>query len=294
MEIAFALITAIAYAFDFYLAKKGLSETPHPIVATFITMTVNFFFFIILSLIYVPRNLLKLDLVYLFIVAGLLAPGCARALLYKSLKYLGMAVTSPIVNAEAIYPAILGFLFLNEPVDFATLTGISSVVAGLALLGYETGRNARMNLSKEIHYRYLFYPILSSLFYGSSIFIRKLGLNLVSSPILGATFTSGTSWLIFAALLARGGNGAKLLQIKKRSLLYFVMGGCVTCVGWFCLFQALSIGRVSIVTPVATSYSVIILILNFALLRNLERVTPKMVMATILVVGGIALLSLVK
>ena len=85
MEIIFALMTAISFGIDYYLIRKGLIETPYPIVAAFITLTINFFFFLVLSFIFIPISLLKLKWVSFFIIAGLLAPGCARALVLLSL-----------------------------------------------------------------------------------------------------------------------------------------------------------------------------------------------------------------
>lgn len=46
MAVILALVTAIALGFDFYFIKKGLIETPYPLIATFITLTINFSFLV--------------------------------------------------------------------------------------------------------------------------------------------------------------------------------------------------------------------------------------------------------
>ncbi len=46
MEIVFALITTITYGLDTYFVRKGLLETPFPLVAAFITLTINLSIFI--------------------------------------------------------------------------------------------------------------------------------------------------------------------------------------------------------------------------------------------------------
>jgi len=63
---------------------------------------------------------------------------------------------------------------------------------------------------------------------------------------------------------------------------------------WLALFQALSIGRVSIVSPIAGCSSLITLLLSMALLRDTERITVKIVFATFLIVGGVVTLSLAR
>ena len=294
MDIVFALITCFTYAIDVYWVRQGLAKTPDPLFATVITLTVNFFFFIILSLIFIPIDYLRFDWIYIFVIAGILAPGAARVLSYKGIETLGLSINTPIVNAESIFAVIMAIIFLGEPINLPIVIGILSVVMGLVLLGHETGRWRERTPQKKIHYRYLFFPILASIFYGVSVFFRKLGLNTISSPILGATFTSGTSWAIFTiALLARP-NVKGLLQVNRQSLRYFIMGGVATCIGWFALFSALSLGRVTIVGPIATSYSLVTLLISYILLRRAELITLKIVIATVLVVGGVVMLSLAK
>ena len=294
MAILFALMTALAFGTDNYLIRRGLIDSPYPLVAAFITLTINFSFFVVLSFLFVPFEFFRMDWVYLFLIAGILAPGCARALSYKGLETLGMSINTPIINAESLFSVVLALVFLNEPIRFSMVAGILCVVFGLVFLSYETGQYQKKGLSKEFHYRYLFYPITASAFYGVYIFLRKLGLNRLDSPILGATFTSGMSWCLLALFLSTSGNTERLFQVKKKSFIYFFMGGVVTCVAWLSFFHALSIGKVVIVTPIASTYSLFTLCLSYLLLRHVERISLKIGVATILIVGGVILLSLSK
>ena len=294
MAVLLALVTCFAYAIDTYLIRQGLARTPQPMVATVVTLSVNFAFFVVLFLLFVPAHYVRLEKVYPFIIAGVLAPGAARAFSYRGIEKLGLSINTPIVNSEILIAVAMAILFLNEPMTLPVVAGSVSVVAGLVLIGYETGRRRESGAARRIEYRYLVFPILASLFYATSVFFRKLGLNAVSSPILGAAFTSGTSWCIFMLALLKGGNRKALFEVKKQSLVYFLLGGVTTCIGWFALFTALSIGKVSIVTPIATSYSLVTLLLSYVFLRRVELVTAKIVVATVLVVGGVVVLSVLK
>jgi uncharacterized membrane protein len=294
MDIVFALITSIFYGLDIYFVRKGLLETPFPVVAAFITLTINLSIFIVLFFIFVPIDLLKLKFIYVFIAAGILAPGCARAFSYKGLETLGMSISTPIVNAESLFSVFMALMFLKEPMNLVIGAGILSVIIGIVLLSYETGQKNRKDITKKIHYRYLFYPITASIFYGVSVFLRKLGLNIVSSPILGATITLGTSWCMITIFLFTSGSAKRLFQVKKQSFIYFVMGGIATCIGWLALFHALNIGKVIIVSTIATSYSLVTLLLSYLFLRKVERLSLKIVFATILIVGGVILLSVIR
>ena len=294
MAILFALITNLAYGLDFYFVRRGLMKSPEPMAAAFITLTVNIRFFVLLSILFEPLSQLTWSLVYIFIIAGLLAPGAARLLSYRGLETLGMSISVPIVNAESIFSVILAMIFLNEPMNLMIGIGVLSIIVGLVLLGLESGRGKESIVGKRIRYRYLLYPLIASVFYGVSVFVRKLGLNVLGSPILGATFTSGTSWLILTASLVAGGHVNQLSKVTRQSFIYFLLGGGATCVAWYSLFNALHIGKVSIVTPIATSYSLVTLFFSYVLLRKVERINRRIVAATVLVVGGIILLSLAK
>ena len=294
MAVVFALITLFCYGTDYLFIRKGLVKSPYPMLASFITLSVNVSFFLAYVLLFEPISLVTLDLVYFFIIAGIMAPGLARVFSYKGLQTVGMSIAAPIVNAETLFAFVLAVVFLGEPVTFVILTGVLSVVAGLVILGYETGRKNSAASSKKIRYRYLAYPFLASFCYGTSIFLRKLGLNTLGSPIIGAFFTSATSWLIILVTVSASGNLRRLREVKRGSLACFLAGGCLTCIGWYALFHALHIGRVSIVTPIATSYSLITLLFGYLFLRDVERITKSIVISTVLVVGGIVLLCLGK
>jgi bacterial/archaeal transporter family protein len=175
MAILFALITNLAYGLDFYFVRRGLMKSPETMAAAFITLTVNICFFVLLSVLFEPLSQLTWSLVYLFIIAGLLAPGAARLLSYRGLETLGLSISVPIVNAEFIFSVILAMVFLNEPITLVIGAGVLSIIAGLVLLGLESGRGKETTARKRIRYRHLLYPLMASVFYGLSVFVRKLG-----------------------------------------------------------------------------------------------------------------------
>ncbi len=290
MEVFFALITAVAFGFDYYFIRKGLLTDPYPLLAAFVTLTVNFSFFLILFYFYVPSELLKWRLIYPFVVAGVLAPGCARIFSYKGLEHLGMSIATPIINAETLFSVLMAIVFLKEKINIFIVLGIITVIAGLAMLSYETGRENGRKITGKLNYLYIFYPLTAALFYGVSVFLRKFGLVATGSPVLGATVTAGTSWCILTLLMMKRGRVRALINIGKNGLTYFIMGGTMTCVAWLSYFSALNIGRVALVAPIANSYSLVTMFLSYVCLRNVERITITTVVATGFVVGGIVLL----
>ncbi len=292
MEVLFALITAFAFGFDYYFIRRGLLTDPYPLVAAFLTLTVNVFFFLSLFYFFVPAELLKWPLIYPFVLAGILAPGCARIFSYKGLEQLGMAIATPIINSETLFSVTMAIIFLHETINISIVCGIVSVITGLVLLNYEMGQRQGKQPSGTVNYLFIFYPVTAAFFYGVSVFFRKFGLIATGSPIMGAAITSGTSWIILVVLMMTGRQMRNLTRIGRNGLLYFTLGGVMTCVAWLSLFSALNIGKVALVSPIANSYSLATLFISYLFLKDVERITWKTIVATCLVVGGIFLLIL--
>jgi len=74
MEVFFACITAVAYGGDYYFIRKGLLTDPYPLPATFVTLTPNFSFFLLMFFCFVPPELLQWRLISP--VATMVATGC--------------------------------------------------------------------------------------------------------------------------------------------------------------------------------------------------------------------------
>ena len=294
MAILLALITSIGHALDSFFVRKGLIETPSPMAAAFITLSTNFAFFAVLSLFLLPGHLLKFEYVYVFMIAGLLAPALGRALHYTGLHRLGMSISSPVVNTDSLFATAMALIFLKEPLSLLLALGISGVVVGVLLLGYESGQERDIDIRRGFKYRYILFPLAAAMCFGLSIFLRKLGLRMVNSPILGAVVTSATSWCVFTLYMVTSGNLGGMGLLRRRSLIYFLIAGGMNCVTWLAYFHALNMGRVSVVSPVAGCYSIFTLLLSGTLLREAERINMRIILATLLVAGGVITLSLAK
>ena len=57
------------------------------------------------------------------------------------------------------------------------------------------------------------------------------------------------------------------------------------------MFEALKRGTVSVVAPIIASQPLVVVILSWALLHDIERVTRRMVAGAMLVVAGVTLIA---
>ena len=72
---------------------------------------------------------------------------------------------------------------------------------------------------------------------------------------------------------------------------WFVVAGFSFTVGLLAMFEALKRGTVSVVAPIIASQPLVVVILSWALLHDIERVTRRMVAGAMLVVAGVTLIA---
>jgi uncharacterized membrane protein len=78
-----------------------------------------------------------------------------------------------------------------------------------------------------------------------------------------------------------------------KSLWYFVAAGLGENVGVLFVLFALSLGQVSIVTPLNGTAPLFVLVLAFFFLKDVERLTGRLVLGTVCIVLGVFLLTAV-
>jgi uncharacterized membrane protein len=137
--------------------------------------------------------------------------------------------------------------------------------------------------------RHLAYPFLSAFCFGLVAVIRKLGLS-QAGPLFDSAINSTSAMLASTAfVLASGKRGA--LVCERRSLLYFIGGGIAENTGVFLVLVALGHGEVSVVTPLAGTAPLFVLVLTGVFLRGVQHLSWRIIAGAILIVCGVFLLK---
>jgi uncharacterized membrane protein len=71
----------------------------------------------------------------------------------------------------------------------------------------------------------------------------------------------------------------------------FLLSGLVYGISYACLYTAFDRGRVTVVAPLVATESLFAVLISILLLRATERIGPRLLLATALIVGGGALIS---
>ncbi|MFC2038427.1 EamA family transporter [Chloroflexota bacterium] len=136
------------------------------------------------------------------------------------------------------------------------------------------------------------FGIGAGLSYGVSSVLIKFGVGGLATPLVGAS----VSLLVgMVGLSFMGIRGIRTdIVDKKRGLAYLALAGVAAAGGITCMFFALSMAPVVVVTPLQSTNPLFALLLSWIFLGRLEKITPKLVIGSVLVVAGVILITLTR
>jgi DME family drug/metabolite transporter len=285
MAIALALLSSLLISFTTIVMKKGIART-NPTSAMLVVTVVGSLIFLAVSVPVFKFDYLKSKAFLLFILAGVFSPALVRWLYFISLDRLGPSVSSSIISTGPAFTAVIAIVFLKEKLTVSISLGIVLIIAGIIIMerSINTGHNFRVQRKKD-----LLFPLLSAIFLGLAIVFRKMGLNLLDEPIFGLTVGFLTSLVFYAMLCLMFKSMRNSISLNRNDLLFLCAAGVFLTAGWLTLFYALSLGDAIIVAPLSNLHPVIVVGLSYLFLKDIEKITSKMIVGIILVLIGVVL-----
>ena len=283
----FALVNAFLFSLHNILTKKGLRFS-NPATAVVTSLGINMVFLWSVSLLFVPLDSLTDSAILIFAVVGLFQPGLTRLLTYKGIETLGVAITDPIRASTPLFSALFAILFLGEamtvPIFFATIV----IIAGITLLSHRGGS------LQKIRFLYILYPLSASLLAGVSQVLRKFGLAAIPHPFLAAAVTATSSFAVSLLIVLISEKRRATFLLNKECLPFYLAAGVAVSLGMVSIYYALDLGKVTVVIPIASTGPLFSLTLSALFLRDVEKVTPKIVIGACLIISGVLLITLWK
>jgi len=285
MAIALALLSSLLMSFTTIIMKKGIERT-NPTSAMLVVTVVGSLIFLAISLPVVKFDYLRSKAFLLFILAGIFAPALVRWFYFISLDRLGASVSASIASTGPAFTAILAIIFLKEKLTVSISLGIVLIITGIIILqrNIDTGGDFSVQRKKD-----LIFPLLSAIFLGLALVFRKMGLNILDVPLFGVTVGFLTSLVFYSIMFLMSKSMRNSISMNRNDLLFLCAAGVSLTTGWLTLFYALSLGNVIIVAPLANLQPVMVVGLSYLFLKDIERITPKMIAGIILVLIGVVL-----
>lgn len=135
------------------------------------------------------------------------------------------------------------------------------------------------------------FGIGSALAYGtSSVFIRR-GVTNLAPPLVGAAIALLAATLGLAIFSLRDLSGTSLRQ-NRQAVGLLLISGVANSLGIIASFFALSLAPVVTIGPLQSINPLFTLLFSHLFLSHLEKITPKLVVGSLLVVVGVILITL--
>jgi uncharacterized membrane protein len=287
--ILLSLLSAFFFACHSVSVKGGMNDS-NPMSATLISSLINAIFLWVVTILFVPFNILVSRGSIYLVVAGLLAPSLARLFLYTGIEKVGVSRASPIKETAQFVTAFAAILVLGEHITAAI--GIATVltVFGVVLLSSSSDNGKTTPNQLQWKRKDLLFPFGAALLYGLSRVFRKLGMITITSSWGGATLIATISLLFFFILIPFIKKKQRL-KINKRSFLFFASGGMLAGLGQVCVLAALKSGDVVVVSPLISTTPLFALSLTYVFLKKFERITLQVVLGAIIIVTAVIILS---
>ena len=276
------MIPAFFFALSSILTRKGLdSSTPQ--TGSFVVLQTQFILFVF-SLFFVDFSQFSFTYSLLFFIfAGLSSPALSLLFLFLSIDRIGVARTNAISNTHAIFGVLSAFFILGERPFIHVWIGIILVVMGIVFIS--GGGKKSMGRSK-----FLILPLISAMCFGLAHALRKTGIEPHTS-LLFAGFTQGLSASIFGPIFLKMSNKWEPFVFNFKSNRNFVFSGIAMASAQFSLLFALSRSEVYRVSPLVATVPLFTLFLAPFILGNKEKITLRVIIASIIIVVGVVLVT---
>lgn len=274
----FALAAAVSFAGAGILLRRALQWVEPPTAAVLsVSFTATFVWIVTAST--VPLGRVWTPEIALFLAAGLFAPGLARLVYYTGLARVGVARSTALISTSPLFAVLLAILALGERPAVSVLIGVAFVVAGGALLAYR-GRDDRTWRRRD-----LVLPLAAALGFALRDIISRHGLIAYPEPMVaaaGATLASvALMWLLVLA------GVMKIRMAPLPGLGFLALSSVCESLAYLTMWRAMASAPVSIVSPLVHSQPLFTILLAMVFLRDVERMTWRVVVASLLVVAGV-------
>ena len=298
MTPAHAILVAIMSALSFAVAEitvRNALRYGAPIITCILTLVVQCIILTVFILITGQFSEINAEGVRWFLLAGVLNPFLFISFYFLGIQRIGVTRAAPIKGSAPIFSLIFAVGILGERLAAVQYLGIALVVGGVLTISIE-GWSSRRVAAGEADGRqpaqidYLF-PLLAGVAAGGASILFKIGIQKMPSPLVGAWVGNLVGLLLFpfVALLF---PKEQRYRISRPAFPWLLVTGAFVVGAMYTLILALSLGQVAIIFTLAQTSPLFVLALSVLFFRQLERVTPRIVLGAVLTVVGGALVSL--
>lgn len=224
------------------------------------------------------------DAVLLFAVVGIFFPAMITLLTFEANRLMGPYVSGALGNLAPVFAVAAGLIVLGEALDGMQWLAVVAIIGGV------TSMSLRRNWDGGSWRRWVIaLPLGAALCRGLAPPALKIGLGWWPNPFVAVLICYAVSASVAIAVGLWRTRGTERV-VTRRGILAFA--GVGLCNGFAVLFwvQSLTLGPVSLISPVVACYPVFTLVFGAILLRR-TRIDRNQALGVGLTVVGVVLLT---
>ncbi len=219
---------------------------------------------------------------WIFVLNGLMHPLLSMYLSLEATARTGPTVAATFSSTSPLFATLTAVVFLHESVSIVVALGTLGTVVGVATLSWAPG-----GVSKLVKAALLF-ASGAAVIRGLSHTMGAWGLGYLPNVFMAGFVSFGVS-LVGSVVIYRLHRGELPRAIPRIGMGYFVVTGTLIAFAILCMYGALGSGPVVVVSPIIASYPLFTLL--GALVLGQERISLKLSLGVLMVVGGVTLIS---
>lgn len=297
MGFLFAFLSALGFATNNIMVKKGMNRTPDN-DGLFTNIFINAVTIALVAVIYrlasdnpAPINASGVGL---FIIAGLFTTFLGRFNYFSSVRRIGPSRGSALKNSSPLFTLLFAVIVLGEYISLLPLLGMLILLSGLFVQAWYTFSkgNGRAEPDKSQKIGYLF-AITAAFMFGVGQAIRKPGTDLIPDPYFGAAVGALVALISFSIYESRK-KGIKTLieQNFKSNNKFYITAGFCTSFAVLCFFIAVTLTKVSYVGVIAATEPLLTVFFSKFFLKQEEQLSAYVIVSASLVFIGAVFLIL--
>ena len=280
--VVLALLSSFFFAFSIIVAQRGMARMDH-FTGLLVNLTTNAGLLWCYLALFSHGIELWVRVNLIFAGVGLLVPVVARFFSFQGIERLGASITSTVGSASPLFAIVFAVFFLGELPTPLNLLGALAIVSGIVCLSWQ-GR------TRDWRTLDLLFPLSAAFLFALRDNLVRFALQITHSPIVAATIAATTSaltmWVAYAVRLRKPG----WVQTSGPGLLWFFASGSANFLSYVCMYTALGLDRISVVSPIVSAYPLFVLPLALFFLKGIEQINARKVVATLLAVVGVLLI----
>ncbi|HLX19603.1 MAG TPA: DMT family transporter [Gaiellaceae bacterium] len=272
IAVGLALLSAVLFGGMSVALRIALDRERDVALGTFVTAATALLVALAWALAEAPARGVHASAAWPFALAGLLQPGVGQLFATLAIRETGSSRASMVFGTAPLVSVAIALVALGEPASAPLLIGAVLIVGGSLELARERDRPAHF---RRIGLVYALVTVI--LFSARDNLVRWLSGSTTAPPAVSAT-AALLGGLVLLSLVVRP-------HLSRRGLLFVPAGLCFG-LSYVALFEAFYRGRVTVVSPLVATESLVGVGLSWLLLRHTEVVGRRLALGAVLIVAG--------